>query len=120
MRRTSSPPDTAPQSALARLLEVESRLEAMLDEARLESEATLKDAEERADLRTKSLATELAAADAELSARLTANVERRIAEEEAVLAAARARYEAIGDAAIEAHARWIVAQVLGIAAEGAS
>ena len=102
MRRSSSAPVPAPASALARLLEVESRLEAMLEEARTESAALLE-----------------AAADAELSARLTADAEARIAEEAAALAAVRARYEAVDAAAIERHARWLVQQVLRMAAESA-
>lgn len=88
----------------------------MLEEARLESEAILAGAKEQADLRTQSLAAELAAADAELTARLAAEAERRIAEEAAVLAAARTRYENVGEGAIEAHARWIVDEVLRFAA----
>ncbi len=118
MRRTSSPPDLAPRSALARLLEVEFRLEAMLEEARLESEAILKTAREQAELRHGSLAAEIAAADTELAVRLTAEAESRIAEEEAVVAAVRARYECVDEAALAAHARWIAGRVLRIVAEG--
>jgi hypothetical protein len=88
----------------------------MLEEARLESEAILKGAKEQAERRTRSLAAELAAADAELTARLAAEAERRITEEAAVLAAARARYERVGEGTIEAHARWVVDEVLRFAA----
>ncbi len=119
MRRRSLPPDPAPRSALARLLEVESRLEAMLEEARTDSAAASRSAAEQAELRHGSLTAELAAADAELSARLTADAEARIAEEAAALAAVRARYEAVDAAAIERHARWLVQQVLRMAAESA-
>jgi hypothetical protein len=119
MRRSSSAPDSAHQSALARLLEVETRLEAMLEEARAESAAMLDLATERAERRRDSLAAELAAADAELSARLAVDARRRIAEEEAALAAVRARYESVNEAAAAEHARWLVDQVLRIATEAA-
>jgi hypothetical protein len=89
----------------------------MLEEARLEAEAILAGAKKQAELRDGALAAEFAAADAELSARLTADVEGRIAQEAAALAAVRGRYETVGEAAIAAHARWIVDQVLRIAAE---
>jgi len=98
---------------------VESRLEAMLEEARAESAAILERAAERAERRRDALAAELAAADAELSARLAVDAERRIAEEEAALAAVQARYQAVDEGAAAAHARWLVQQVLRIAAEGA-
>ncbi|HMU62052.1 MAG TPA: hypothetical protein PKA66_09725 [Gemmatimonadales bacterium] len=117
MRRSSSAPGSAQQSALARLLEVESRLEAMLEEARAESAALLEGAAQRAERRHDSLAAELAAADAELSARLAVDAETRIAEEEAELAAVRARYEAVDEAAAAEHARWLVERVLRMAAE---
>jgi hypothetical protein len=117
MRRRSSAADSAPRSALARLLEVESRLEAALEEARAESAAVLERAAERAELRQGALAAELAAADDELSARLAVDAEARIAEEEAALAAVRARYEAVDEVAATEHAHWLVQQVLRIAAE---
>lgn len=119
MRRRSSAPDSAPRSALARLLEVESRLEATLEEARAASAALLARAAEQAERRQDSLAAELAAADAELSARLAVDAETRIAEEEAALAAVRARYEAVDEAAAREHARWLVQRVLRVIAEAA-
>ena len=73
MRRTTSAPDAAPESALARLLEVESRLEAMLEEARVHADDIEAEAHERAGLRAGALEGELAAADAELSAALAAD-----------------------------------------------
>jgi len=96
---------------------VESRLEAMLEEARAESAAILARAAEQAERRQDSLAAELAAADAELSARLAADAETRIAKEEAALAAARARYEGVDEAVAAEHARWLVQQVLRLAVE---
>jgi hypothetical protein len=98
---------------------VESRLEVMLEQAHAESAALLERAAERAERRQDSLAAELAAADAELSARLAVDAETRIVEEEAALAAVRGRYEAVDEAAAAEHAHWLVEQVLRIAAEAA-
>lgn len=112
MRRTSAGPDVAPESALARLLEVESRLEQMLEEARQEAEATLRAAGARADARAETLAAELRAADVELSAALAAEAAGRIGAEQEALAQIRARYEAVGDQGVEALATWVLEQVL--------
>ena len=117
MRRTTSAPDPAPRSALTRLLDVESRLEAMLAQARLDAEEVLQRGKARAEARASSLAVELASADAELSARLTMETEARIAEEEAALAARRHRYETVGSADLQDHAAWVVEEVLRIAGE---
>ena len=118
MRRTTSAPDAAPESALARLLEVESRLEAMLEEARVHADDIESEARERAGLRAGALEGELAAADTELSAALAAEAEARIARERALLAEARARYDAVDAAGLAAHADWVVEQVLRMASEG--
>lgn len=119
MRRTSSAPHPAPESALARLLEVESRLEAMLERARTDAEATIGAARERAEARAGTLVAELAAADAEVSATLAAEAEARITQEQSLLAATRARYEVVD--AIRAHAlsAWVIDEVLRMAAEQA-
>ena len=118
MRRTTSAPDAAPESALARLLEVESRLEAMLEEARVHADDIEAEARERAGLRVGAQEGELAAADTELSAALAAEAEARIARERALLAEARARYDAVDAAGLAAHADWVVEQVLRMASEG--
>ena len=112
MRRTAAGPEAAPESALARLLEVESRLEAMLEEARVAAESTLRSARERAEARVGTNDAEMAAADAELSASLAAEALRRIEEEAAALARVRARYEQVDDRGIEAQAAWVLEQVL--------
>jgi len=112
MRRTPSGPDAAPESALARLLEVESRLEAMLDEARRQADVTLYEARVRAGARLGALAAELAAADAELSVALAAQAARRIAEEQEALARVRSRYDAVDARGVEALAAWVLEQVL--------
>ena len=117
MRRTSPPPHPAPESALTRLLEVESRLEAMLGRARVDSERTIGAARERAEARTGTLVAELAAADAEVSVTLAAEAEARIAEEQALLAAARARYEAVDATQLDALSAWVIGEVLRMAAE---
>ena len=112
MRRRAAGPEAAPESALARLLEVESRLETMLEEARREAESTVLDARERAATRAGTMDAEFAAADAELSAVLDAEALRRIVEEQTALARVRARYEQVDARAVEAHAAWVLEQVL--------
>lgn len=116
MRRLSSAPAAAPESALSRLLEVESRLEAMLEEARQHADTILRDARLRADARAGTLDAELAAADAELSATLAREAAARITEEQEALARIRARYEAIDARGLESLAAWVVDQVLAAAA----
>jgi hypothetical protein len=118
MRRTPPPPDTAPESALARLLEVESRLEAMLEEARADAGRIEARARQQAEARAGRLAADLAAADAELTARLAVESEARIAREQAHLAGVRARYEAVDDARATALSAWLVDEVLRMAGEG--
>ena len=118
MRRTTSAPDAAPESALARLLEVGSRLEAMLEGARVHAAEIEAEARGRAGLRAGALEAELAAADTELSAALAAEADARIARDRALLGEARARYEAMDAASLAAHADWVVEQVLRMAAEG--
>lgn len=112
MRRTTAGPEAVPASALARLLEVESRLEAMLDEARQAAESTLREARGRAEARAGSTDAEMATADAELSASLAAEALRRIGEEQAALARVRARYEQVDGRGAEALAAWVLEQVL--------
>jgi len=120
MRRTAGAPHAAPESALARLLEVESRLEGLLEEARAAADAMLATAEARAGARLGTLAAELAAAEAEMSASLAAEATAQVAREQEALAAIRARYEAVDDGAIETLAAWVSAQVLdGTTADGA-
>jgi hypothetical protein len=118
MRRTPSQTDAAPESALARLLEVESRLEAMLEEARVDAEKIEARARREAEARVGRLATELAAADAELAATLAAESEAHIARERARLAGVRARYEAVDEERTAALSAWIVDEVLRLAGEG--
>ena len=120
MRRTAGAPHAAPESALARLLEVESRLEAMLEETRARAEATLQQARERAEARLGTLAAELAAAEAEVSSALDAEAAAQVAREQAALAEVRARYDAVDDAGVEALAAWVFDQVLATAGAGAA
>ena len=115
MRRRVAGPEAAHESALARLLEVESRLEAMLEEARVAAESTLRAARGRAEAHAGTNDAEMAAADAELSASLAAEALRRIAEEQAALARVRARYEQVDAPGVEAHAAWVLEQVLASA-----
>lgn len=112
MRRTAAGSEAAPESALARLLEVESRLEAMLEEARQAAESTVREARGRAEAHAGTNEAEMAAADAELTALLSAEALRRIAEEQAALARVQSRYEQVDDRGVEAHAAWVLEQVL--------
>jgi hypothetical protein len=116
MRRMSSAPAAAPESALSRLLEVESRLEAMLEEARRDADMILRDARLRADARAGAMNAEIAAADTALSATLASEAAARITEEEEALARIRARYEAVDERGLESLAAWVVEQVLAAAA----
>lgn len=120
MRRTPAGAAPAPESALARLLEVESRLEAMLDEARQAADSALRAARERSEARAATIADELAAADAEMSASVAAEARRRIDEEQQALARIRARYEQVDDRDVEALAAWVIEQVLASIRGGAS
>jgi hypothetical protein len=115
MRRTAADHHAAPESALARLLEVETRLEALLEQARLDAEKTLGEARERAAARTTTLAAELAAAEAEVSAALDAASGAQIRREQEALARIRSRYEAVDGRAVEALATWVFEQVLASA-----
>ncbi len=120
MRRTSSGAAGARVSALARLLEVETRLEDALEQARRDADAVREAARARAAARQGALAAELAAADAELSATLARDADAQIASERAELARRSARYEALDDRAVEALAEWVAGEALaGEGPEGA-
>ncbi len=112
MRRTPAAPTVAPESALSRLLEVEARLEAMLEEAHAQGEATLAEARKRAEARGVALAAELAKVDGELSVTLAAEAAARMAEQRGAIARVRARYEAVDDRGVESLAAWVVERVL--------
>ena len=112
MRRTPAAPTAAPESALSRLLEVETRLEAMLEEAHAQAEATLREARNRAEARGVALAAELTTADAELSIALAAKAAAQMAEQREAIARVRARYESVDDRGVETLAVWVVEQVL--------
>ena len=112
MRRTPAAPTTAPESALSRLLEVETRLEAMLKEAHAQAEATLREARNRAEARGVALAAELATVDTELSVTLAAEAAAQMAEQREAIARVRSRYEAVDDRGVEALGGWVVEQVL--------
>lgn len=112
MRRTPAAPTAAPESALSRLLEVETRLEAMLEEAHAQVDVTLAEAQNRAEALGVALAAELAAADVELSVALAAEAATRMAEQRETIARVRARYEALDDRGVESLAAWIVERVL--------
>lgn len=119
MRRRPRTPDQAPDSALARLLEVESRLEAMLDAVRVETDARVRDAEDLARAREDGLAAELAAAEQELAAAVAAESEARIVGERSRLDARRALYDGVDEGQARALAARVVDDVLRTAAGAA-
>jgi len=92
----------------------------MLERARVNADTILDAAREQAEARADALVAEMAAADAELSAALGAEAEARIAEERALLAAARARYEAVDAIRADALSAWVIGEVLRMAAEGSA
>src|SRR3990167_4681746 len=102
MRRTPAAPTAAPESALSRLLEVETRLEAMLEEAHAQAEATLREARNRAAARGVALVAELATVDAELAVTLAAKATAQMAEQRDALTRVRSRYEVVDDRGVEA------------------
>ena len=118
MGRTAGAPHAAPESALARLLEVETRLEAMLEEARALAEATVAAARDQAETRAGALAAELAAAEVEVSAALALEAAEQVAREHKALAEVRSRYEAVDDGGVEALASWVFEQVLASVGTG--
>jgi hypothetical protein len=91
---------------------VETRLEAMLEEAHAQAEATLREARNRAAARGVALVAELATVDAELAVTLAAKATAQMAEQRDALTRVRSRYEVVDDRGVEALAAWVVEQVL--------
>ena len=112
MRRRQTSSDQAPESALARLLEVETRLEAMLEEVRTDAEAMVAAATARAEGVAESLGAELAAAEADLAADLEAEAATRVARACAEFEAGRAAIARVDEKGIDALAAWVVEAVL--------
>jgi len=109
-RQTSS--DQAPESALARLLEVETRLEAMLAEVRADAEAMVAAATARAEGVAESLGAELAAAEAELAATLEAEAAKQVSSACAEFEARRTALARVDEDGIDALVAWVVEAVL--------
>lgn len=112
MRRTPAATTAAPESALSRLLEVEARLEAMLEEAHAQMEATLREARNQAEAREVALAAELVTTDTELSEAFSAKVAGQVAEQREAIARVRTQYDAVDDRGVETLSTWVVEQVL--------
>lgn len=112
MGRTAPPADGASESALARLLEAEARLEAALAVARREADAMRVAAEAAAAARLARVESELVAAGNDLAVRIAAAARSRIAAEREALERRRAQYAAVEDSTLERLARWVTAEVL--------
>jgi len=120
MPRTPSGALGAPESALARLLAIEERIEALLATARRDADAVREAARAQVAARLDALAAELTAADAALGATLAREAESRIFAERAALDRRIGRYEALDDARVEELAAWLADEVLsGVPTGGA-
>jgi vacuolar-type H+-ATPase subunit H len=107
--------EPAPDSALARLLATEARLETMLAECRAVAEARVRDAEAGAARRLGDVETELLDATHEMEARLARERRERLASATARATAALAAFEQLNDATVATLADWVVTQVIGSA-----
>ncbi len=110
-----------PATSLARLLDLEARLESQLNEARARAEALVRDAEDRARLRMDALRRELAEAGVQAERRRAAEGEERLAELSRQHALALARLRDVPPERITELAQWLSVQVLDAASgeEGA-
>jgi len=109
--------EPAPDSALARLLATEARLEAMLAECSTAAEARVRDAEAGAARRLDDVETELAVATREMEARLARERADRMASATARATAALAAFERLDEATVATLADWVVGQVIGAAGD---
>ncbi len=104
--------EPAPDSALARLLTTEARLETMLAECRAAAEARVRDAEAGAARRLDDVETELAAAAREMEVRLACERVDRLASATSRATADLAAFERLEDATVGVLADWVVEQVI--------
>ena len=104
-----------PSTSLARLLELEARLETQLTEARARAEAMVRDAEERARLRMEALRQELTRAGVEAERRGAAEGEERLAALSRQNDIALARLRDVRPERIAELAHWVSVQVLDAA-----
>ena len=104
--------ERAPSSALARLLEREAQLEAMLGSARERAAAIIAGAEHEAEAGAAALEAELAEAAARAEATRSADCAERLAALSRQSQVALARLRDIGTAQRTAQAHWVAAQVL--------
>jgi hypothetical protein len=111
--------ESAPFSALARLLEREQRLEAMLAGARAEAAELVAQAEREARAGAVALDAELAETASRAEADRSADCATRLAELTREGERALARFRNIEPAQITELAQWVASQVLEGAAAGA-
>ena len=104
--------ESAPSSALARLLEREAQLEAMLGGARERAAAIIANAEHEAEAGAAALEAELAAAAARAEASRSADCAARLAALSRQSEVALARLRDIGPAQLTGLAHWVAGQVL--------
>ena len=110
---------SVPSSALARLLEQEQRLEAMLADTRSRAAELVAQAEREARAGALALEAELAEAAARAEADRTAHCAERLAELTREGEHSLARFRNLGPAQITELARWVASQVLDGATPGA-
>jgi hypothetical protein len=107
--------EPAPDSALARLLATEARLETMLVECRAAAEARVREAETSATGRLGEVKAEIAKAAREIESRLARERTDRLASATARATADTAAFERLDDARVAALAEWVVEQVVASA-----
>ena len=101
-----------PESALKRLLEAESRLGALVDQARREGEALTAEAEARAVALAKAVAQEVAEAEASSAGRRSEAAQARFRQLALDRDASLARLDQNGSERVELLATWVTQQVL--------
>ena len=111
--------ESAPSSALGRLLEQEQRLEAMLGDARTRAAELVAQAEREARAGALALEAELAEAVTRAQAVRSADCAERLAELTCEGERSLARFRNIGPAQITELAEWVASQVLDGATPGA-
>jgi hypothetical protein len=112
--------ESAPSSALARLLEQEQRLEAMLAGARTRAAELVAQAQREADAGALTLEAELRDAAAVAETRRSADCAERLAELTREAERTLDRFRDLGPAQLTRLAQWVASQVLEGAGPGAA
>jgi F0F1-type ATP synthase membrane subunit b/b' len=105
-------PEPAPDTALARVLALEARLDQLLADAAVEAREIVRAADERARARMAELDRELARVREEVEAELEEARARAVAELQAGAGRKLEGYRAVDQARVEELAEWVARQVL--------